>query len=113
MRNTILMTLPAALLVAAVPRAASAAPTIGAGALSAATEALSPVENVHYYGYGRGYYGGYGYGGGYYGYGRGYYGGYGRGYYGGYGRGYYGGYGRGYYGGYGRGYYGGYGRGYY
>lgn len=106
MRSTILMTLPAALLVAALPQTASAAPTIGAGALAAAAETLSPVENVHYYGYGRGYYG---YGRGYYGYGRGYYGGYGRGYYGGYGRGYYGGYGRGYYGGYGRGYYGGHG----
>jgi hypothetical protein len=94
------MTIPAALLVAAVPQAASAAPAIGASALTFAAE--TPVENVHYYGYGRGYYGGYG------GYGRGYYGGYGRGYYGGYGRGYYGGYG-GYYGGYGRGYYGGHG----
>ena len=104
MRNTILMTLPAAFLVAALPQAASATPAIGAGALTAMADALSPVETVHYYGYGRGY-------------GRGYYGGYGRGYYGGhggYGRGYYGGYGRGYYGGYGsygRGYYGG--RGYY
>jgi hypothetical protein len=80
----------AALFVAAAPQAASASPLI-AGAL--AVETSSPVESVHYYGYGRGYYG----------YGRGYYGGYG-GYYG---RGYYGGYGRGYYG-YGRGYYGGY-----
>lgn len=97
MRNTILMSVPAALLVIALPQATSAAPTIGAGALAA--ETLSPVETVHYYGYGRGYYGGYG---------RGYYGGYGRGYYG-YGRGYYGGYGRGYYGGYGPGYYGGHG----
>jgi hypothetical protein len=97
MRNAILMSLPAALLVIALPQAASAAPVIGAGALTAAAETLSPVENVHYYGYGRGYYGGHG---------RGYYGGYG-----GYGRGYYGGYGRGYHGGYGRGYYGG--RGYY
>lgn len=91
MRSTILLTLPAALLVAVLPQTASAAPTIGASALTAEAETLSPVENVHYYGYGRGYYG----------YGRGYYGGYGRGYYGGYGRGYYGGYGRGYYGGHG------------
>ncbi len=104
MRSKILMIVPAALLMSALPQAASAAPPVGAGALGIATETLTPIERVHYYGYGgygRGYYGGYG------GYGRGYYGGYGRGYYGGYGRGYYGGgygYGRGYYG-YGRGYY--------
>jgi hypothetical protein len=103
-----LLMIPAALLVAAVPQVASAAPPVY-GLVPATVADTLPIENVHYYGgYGRGYYGGYGrgYGGGYYGgYGRGYYGGYG-----GYGRGYYGGYGRGYYGGYGRGYYG---RGYY
>jgi hypothetical protein len=91
------LTITAALLLAAVQQSASASPLVAGGALPTATENISPVELIHYYGY-RGYGG----------YGRGYYGGYGRGYYGGYGRGYYGGYGRGYYGGYGRGYYGGY-----
>ena len=101
MLSKILIIIPAAVLVTAVPQVASSAPSLGGGTLTAAAERLSPVENVHYYGYRGGYGGGY-YGGGY---GRGYYGGYGRGYYGGG----YGGYGRGYYGGG----YGGYGRGYY
>jgi hypothetical protein len=91
-----LIIITAAIAFAAVQQSASASPLIAGGALPTATENISPVEPIHYYGY-RGY-GGY--------YGRGYYGG--GGYYGGYGRGYYGGYGRGYYGGYGRGYYGGY-----
>ncbi|MET0867185.1 MAG: hypothetical protein ABWY35_03730 [Pseudorhodoplanes sp.] len=111
MFSKIFLVIPATLLVTAMPQVASAAPLWGNGGVSEA-QRLSPIDNVHYYGYGgygRGYYGG-GYGGYYGGYGRGYYGGYGRGYYGGG----YGGYGRGYYGGgyggYGRGYYG---RGYY
>lgn len=87
--------LVAASLIVALPHAASATPLVGGAGLNAPVEALSPLDNVHYYGYyGRGYYGRGYYGRGYYGYGRGYYG-YGRGYYG---RGYYGGYGRGYYG---------------
>jgi hypothetical protein len=93
MHGKTLITITAALLLTAVQQSASASPLIAGGALPSATENVSPVERIHYYGY-RGY-GGY--------YGRGYYGGggyYGRGYYGGYGRGYYGGYGRGYYGGY-------------
>ncbi|MGD9920629.1 MAG: hypothetical protein AB7V13_04160 [Pseudorhodoplanes sp.] len=53
MRNTILMRMPAALLAAILPQAASAAPTIGAVALAAVVDATSPVEPVHYYGYGR------------------------------------------------------------
>ena len=85
MRSNILMMIPAALLITALPQVASAAPPFGGGVLTSAAESPSPVESVHYYGY-RGGYGG--------GYGRGYYGG---GYGGGYGRGYYGGYGRGYY----------------
>ncbi|HWV55717.1 hypothetical protein [Pseudorhodoplanes sp.] len=78
-------------LLATVPYGASASPLVAGGNLAVTAETLTPVESVHYYGYGRGYYG---YGRGYYGYGGGYYG---RGYYG---RGYYGGYypyyGRGY-----------------
>jgi len=76
-----------ALLIGALPHAASAAPLVGGAGLSAMAETLSPVESVHYYGYyGRGYYGRGYYGRGYYGYGRGYYG---YGYYP-YWRGYYG-----------------------
>jgi hypothetical protein len=98
MRSNLLMVMPAALLITALPQIASAAPPVGGLVPTTVAESVLPIENVHYYGY-RGYGGGYGgYGGGYYrGYGGGYYGGYGRGYYGGYGRGYYGGYGRGYY----------------
>jgi hypothetical protein len=76
-------------LIATVPYSASATPLVGGAGLADTAERFSPVESVHYYGYGRGYYGRGYYGRGYYGYGRGYYG-YGRGYYGGYGRGYYG-----------------------
>jgi len=76
MRIKILMMVPAALLFATGSQAASAAPLVGGVATSLA-ETIAPIENVHYYGYRGGYYGGYG------GYGRGYYGGYG-----GYGRGY-------------------------
>ncbi len=101
MRSNLLMVMPAALIITALPQIASAAPPVGGLVPTTVAEKLSPIENVHYYGYrgyGGGYYGGYGggYGGYYRGYGGGYYGGYGRGYYGGYG-----GYGRGYYGGYG------------
>jgi hypothetical protein len=59
-------------LIATVPYSASATPLVGGAGLADTAERFSPVESVHYYGYGRGYYG----------YGRGYYGGYGRGYYG-------------------------------
>ena len=68
MRSNILMMIPAALLITALPQVALAAPPVGGGVLTSAAESPSPVESVHYYGY-RG------------GYGRGYYGGYGRGYY--------------------------------
>lgn len=73
MRRTIMTTIPSALLIAAMSQAASAMQLVSGGALTTAAESAYPVENVHYYGYGRGYHGGYG---------RGYYGGYGRGYYG-------------------------------
>jgi hypothetical protein len=55
MRKFVLTLAAAAALAVTAPTLASATPMIGGGAVKAAAETVSDVENVHYYGY-RGYY---------------------------------------------------------
>jgi hypothetical protein len=53
-------TIIAVSLIAMLSDSASTPPLAGGDGLTVLAETLLPVESVHYYGYGRGYYGAYG-----------------------------------------------------